>query len=82
VQSCRSLVRKPTNWRYLHDTRKSLFVWDYVVGLRGLELRTKRLLLALRKGPHCEKAGQWSNVNQPNCRYLNDFRNRPCPLSY
>jgi hypothetical protein len=28
---------------YLHDTGKSLFVWDCVVGLRGLELPTKRL---------------------------------------
>jgi hypothetical protein len=25
--------------RYLHDTGKSLFLWDCVVGLRGLELR-------------------------------------------
>jgi hypothetical protein len=29
--------------RYLQDTGKSLFVWDCVVDLGGLKLRTKRL---------------------------------------
>ena len=28
---------------YLHDTEKSLFVWDCMVGLGGLEIPTKRL---------------------------------------
>jgi hypothetical protein len=30
--------------RYLHDTRKSLFVWDCMVGLRGLELRANHVV--------------------------------------
>ena len=32
--------------RYLHDTGKSLFVWNCVVELGGLELPTKRLSAA------------------------------------
>jgi hypothetical protein len=37
--------------RYLHDTGKSLFVWDCVVGLGGLELPTKRLSVASSEQP-------------------------------
>jgi hypothetical protein len=49
--SDRQLRQKPPHENppirhYLHDTGKSLFVWDCVVGLRGLELPTNRLSAA------------------------------------
>jgi hypothetical protein len=37
---------RPPIRRCLHDTGKSLFLWDCVVGLRGLELPTNRLSAA------------------------------------
>jgi hypothetical protein len=39
----KALHENPEIRRHLHDTRKSPFVWDCVVGLGGLELPTKRL---------------------------------------
>ena len=47
--------------RYLHDTGKSLFVWDCVVELGGLEPPTKRL------SSNCPLMGYASSVNtQPS----------------
>jgi hypothetical protein len=40
---CAQSYESPPIRRFLYDTGKSLFVWDCVVGLRGLELPTNRL---------------------------------------
>jgi hypothetical protein len=45
--------------RYLHDTGKSLFVWDCVVGLGRLELLTKRLSAGTRLCDFARPAVKW-----------------------
>ncbi|MFY9840881.1 MAG: hypothetical protein WAK55_31310, partial [Xanthobacteraceae bacterium] len=51
----------------LQDTGKSLFVWDCVVGLRGLELPTKRLSAA---SPELEQRAAYGFLREPPRSWL------------
>jgi hypothetical protein len=49
LEKASSALETPPIPRYLHDAGKSLFAWDCVVELGGLEPATKRLSMAKSK---------------------------------
>ena len=69
-QRQRPRTKNPPIRRYLHDNRKSLFVWDCVVGLGGLELPTKRLSVASFEQPPSIAGPRmaWASLASPACR--------------
>jgi hypothetical protein len=56
--------------RYSHGIGKSLFVWDCVVGLGGLELPTKRLSVASSEQPPSMARSRIASASlaSPTCR--------------
>jgi hypothetical protein len=56
----------PPAGRYLHDTGKSLFARDCVVGLGGLELPTKQLSVASSEQPPRWPAPAWHGRRSPH----------------